>query len=60
MIKRSSLEVVFLSNESFDSFVWLFKRWLKAMPAGPPEAIVTDQDPAMRKAIKHVMPATRH
>ncbi|XXG53745.1 hypothetical protein AAC387_Pa03g1795 [Persea americana] len=30
------------------------------MPAGPPEAIVTDQDPAMRKAIKHVMPATRH
>ncbi|XXG52457.1 hypothetical protein AAC387_Pa03g0792 [Persea americana] len=48
----------FLSNESFDSFVWLFRRWLEAMPAGPPEAIVTDQDPAMRKAIKHVMPAT--
>ena len=50
----------FLSNESFDSFVWLFRRWLEVMPAGPPEVIVTDQDPAMRKAIKHVMPATRH
>ncbi|XXG73186.1 hypothetical protein AAC387_Pa07g2146 [Persea americana] len=50
----------FLSNETFESFVWLFKTWLESMPGDPPKAILTDQDPAMRKAIKFVLPTTTH
>ncbi|XP_058208203.1 protein FAR1-RELATED SEQUENCE 3-like [Rhododendron vialii] len=39
-----------LSDESSESFEWLFKEWLKAMPGGPSKMIITDQDPAMTKA----------
>ncbi|KAF7139329.1 hypothetical protein RHSIM_Rhsim07G0159000 [Rhododendron simsii] len=50
----------FLSDESTDSFEWLFKEWLKAMPAGPPKIIITDQDLAMTKAIASALPNTFH
>lgn len=50
----------FMSNEKFETFVWLFKKWLEIMPAGPPKAFITDQDPAMTKAIQYVMPTTSH
>lgn len=36
----------FLSDETSDSFVWLLKQFLSAMPLGPPNMIITDQDPA--------------
>ncbi|XXG63309.1 hypothetical protein AAC387_Pa05g1537 [Persea americana] len=49
-----------LPNETFDTFVWLFSKWLEAMPGGPPEVIITDQNEAMTKAIQFVMPATYH
>ncbi|XP_058211703.1 protein FAR1-RELATED SEQUENCE 5-like [Rhododendron vialii] len=39
-----------LSDESSESFEWLFKEWLKAMPGGPPKMIIIDQDLAMTKA----------
>ncbi|XP_058217561.1 protein FAR1-RELATED SEQUENCE 5-like [Rhododendron vialii] len=45
------LGCAFLSDEKTDSFVWLFNEWLKAMPGGPPKLIITDQDPAMTRAI---------
>ncbi|GAB2266713.1 hypothetical protein Dimus_037913 [Dionaea muscipula] len=50
----------FFSDETTASFEWLFRVWLKAMPAGPPKMIITDQDPAMTKAIAVVMPDTHH
>ncbi|XP_050378377.1 protein FAR1-RELATED SEQUENCE 5-like [Argentina anserina] len=50
----------FLSNENFDSFVWLLNTWLAAMPRGAPKVIITDQDQAMAKAIGHVLPNTFH
>ncbi|KAK9943483.1 hypothetical protein M0R45_009090 [Rubus argutus] len=50
----------FLSDETFDWFVWLLKTWLRAMPRGAPNVIITDQDQAMTKAIAHILPNTFH
>ncbi|GAB2286404.1 hypothetical protein Dimus_039763 [Dionaea muscipula] len=50
----------FLSDETTESFEWLFEIWLKVMPADPPRMIITDQDPAMTKAISRTMPTTHH
>ncbi|XP_058202860.1 protein FAR1-RELATED SEQUENCE 3-like [Rhododendron vialii] len=35
----------FLSDEKSESFEWLFKEFLKAMPGPLPKMIITDQDP---------------
>ncbi|XP_042381983.1 protein FAR1-RELATED SEQUENCE 5-like isoform X1 [Zingiber officinale] len=50
----------FLSDEKTESFVWLLKKFIEAMPKGPPSVIITDQDPAMTKAIAQVFPQTVH
>ncbi|XP_062021293.1 protein FAR1-RELATED SEQUENCE 5-like [Rosa rugosa] len=54
----------FLNDETADSFVWLFKELLNAMPGNAPEnapkMIITDQDPAMTKAISEALPQTFH
>ncbi|KAL6211603.1 hypothetical protein ACLB2K_016826 [Fragaria x ananassa] len=50
----------FLSDETADSFVWLLKEFLMAMPGGPPKMIITDQDLAMEKAISEILPDTFH
>ncbi|KAF7135397.1 hypothetical protein RHSIM_Rhsim08G0139400 [Rhododendron simsii] len=52
------LGCAFLSDEKADLFVWLFNEWLKAMPGGPPKMIITDQDPAMTRAIASALPNT--
>jgi hypothetical protein len=49
-----------LSDESMHTFIWLMKTWLRAMGGKPPNAIITDQDRAMKAAIKEVFPNTRH
>ncbi|XP_058732801.1 protein FAR-RED IMPAIRED RESPONSE 1-like [Vicia villosa] len=49
-----------LANESSESFIWLMKIWLRAMGGKPPNAIITDQDKAMKVAIEEVFPNTRH
>ncbi|KAL6211492.1 hypothetical protein ACLB2K_016717 [Fragaria x ananassa] len=54
------LACAFLSNERTDSFTWFFKEFLKAMPGDAPRMIITDQDPAMTKAISEVLPQTFH
>ncbi|KAK2660154.1 hypothetical protein Ddye_006687 [Dipteronia dyeriana] len=43
-----------------DSFVWLLEQFKKNMPDGPPKMIITDQDPAMTKAISQALPDTFH
>lgn len=50
----------FLSNESADSFVWLFTQWKEAMSSKLPDVIFTDQDLGIGAAIKDVFPATHH
>ena len=49
-----------ISNEDTDAFTWLFKSWLKCMNSCAPNAIITDQDKAMKNAIEIVFPNTRH
>ncbi|XP_074560094.1 protein FAR1-RELATED SEQUENCE 5-like [Curcuma longa] len=50
----------FLSDEKTESFVWLLNTFIEAMPKGAPKVIITDQDPAMTKAIAQVFPQTIH
>ncbi|GAB2292919.1 hypothetical protein Dimus_027147 [Dionaea muscipula] len=49
-----------LSDETEETFVWLFNTWLEAMGNCPPVSIITDQDLTMRGAIAKVFPTTRH
>ncbi|XP_062173728.1 protein FAR-RED IMPAIRED RESPONSE 1-like [Alnus glutinosa] len=49
-----------ISSEDTESFVWLFEAWLKCMKGRAPRAIITDQDRAMKNAIKKVFPNARH
>lgn len=37
-----------LSDETKNTFIWLMKIWLRAMGGKPPNAIITDQDRAMK------------
>lgn len=49
-----------LSDESTESFLWLFKSWLTCMKGQPPNAIVTDECVAIKAAVREVFPKTRH
>ncbi|XP_071688077.1 protein FAR1-RELATED SEQUENCE 5-like [Rutidosis leptorrhynchoides] len=49
-----------LENEKEETFVWLFQEFLKCMFNMYPTAIITDQDKAIRNAIKKVFPNVRH
>ncbi|KAF5454711.1 hypothetical protein F2P56_024357 [Juglans regia] len=49
-----------ISNEDADTFEWLFQSWLQCMNNQPPNAIITDQDKAMKIAISRVFPTSRH
>ncbi|KAG6700545.1 hypothetical protein I3842_08G117700 [Carya illinoinensis] len=40
-----------ISSEDIDTFVWLFETWLKCIDGKAPNAIITDQDRAMKNAI---------
>ena len=45
-----------ISGEDTYTFRWLFESWLICMSGVPPNAIITDQDKAMKKAIEIVFP----
>ncbi|XP_057998326.1 protein FAR-RED IMPAIRED RESPONSE 1-like [Hevea brasiliensis] len=49
-----------ISHEDVNTFKWLFMTWLEAMEDVHPNSILTDQCESMRKAIREVMPNTRH
>jgi hypothetical protein len=49
-----------ISSEDTKSFVWLFETWLNCMNGRSPNAIITDQDRAMKNAINQVFPNARH
>ncbi|XP_004295506.1 PREDICTED: protein FAR1-RELATED SEQUENCE 5-like [Fragaria vesca subsp. vesca] len=47
-------------DETAESFIWLFETFLKAMSGKAPKTIFTDQDVAMAKALRQVMPDVYH
>ena len=49
-----------LCDETTDSFIWLFNTFLTAMSGKAPATIFTDQCAAMAKAIRIVLPNTKH
>ncbi|CAN6286205.1 unnamed protein product [Urochloa humidicola] len=49
-----------LSDESTESFLWLFKSWLTCMKGRSPDAVVTDECVAIKAAVREVFPKTRH
>ena len=49
-----------LVNETAESYTWLLKTWLNAMPGNPPSTIITNDDKAMAKAIVDVFPDATH
>ncbi|KAJ1699899.1 hypothetical protein LUZ63_008411 [Rhynchospora breviuscula] len=52
--------IAMLRSEETTSFVWLFQTWVKAMYDKRPQVIITDQDAAMRIAIKEVFSNAVH
>lgn len=49
-----------ISRENTATFTWLFKSWLACMSGCPPNAIITDQDKAMKNVTQIVFPNVRH
>ncbi|CAJ2644510.1 protein FAR1-RELATED SEQUENCE 5-like [Trifolium pratense] len=49
-----------LYDETAESFEWLFREFLKAHKSKKPQTVFTDQDHAMAKALREVMPETYH
>ncbi|KAG6399875.1 hypothetical protein SASPL_141360 [Salvia splendens] len=50
----------FLSDEKTESYIWLLKKFIEAMPTSAPKSIITDQDQALTKALARVLPETVH
>ncbi|KAG6390848.1 hypothetical protein SASPL_148593 [Salvia splendens] len=48
------------NDEKTESYIWLLNKFMEAMPSDAPKAIITDQDPAMTKALAQVLPETVH
>jgi hypothetical protein len=54
------LGATFLADEKIESYVWLFKTFLRAIGGKTPTLIVTNEDVSMRVAISIVFPNTNH
>lgn len=54
------LGAAFLANEKIESYIWLFKVFLKSMGPVAPHLIITDEDQSMKAAIRLVVPETKH
>lgn len=50
----------FLHDETTETFEWLFTTFLKCMNGKQPNTIITDQDGAMRAAIKNIFREAKH
>jgi MULE transposase domain len=49
-----------VSREDKNSYLWLLKSLMEAMYQVRPETIITDDDLAMREAIKSILHGTKH
>ncbi|XP_021743201.1 protein FAR1-RELATED SEQUENCE 5-like [Chenopodium quinoa] len=55
-----SFGAAFLADEKTDSFIWLFEKFLDVMGGHKPVSIITDQDLAMKAAIRQVFDSSIH
>uniref|UniRef100_A0A453SZJ1 Uncharacterized protein n=2 Tax=Aegilops tauschii subsp. strangulata TaxID=200361 RepID=A0A453SZJ1_AEGTS len=55
-----TLGAAFLWNVKKESYIWLFKTFLKAMSGVAPKIIMNDEDQSMRIGIEQVFPNTKH
>lgn len=49
-----------LADESFETYIWLFRAWLSCMSGRPPQTIITNQCKTMQSAITEVFPRAHH
>ncbi|WRX27357.1 FAR1 DNA binding domain - like 10 [Theobroma cacao] len=49
-----------LADNTFETYVWLFRAWLTCMSGRPPQTIITDQCRTMQGAISEVFPRAHH
>ncbi len=49
-----------ICDETTETFIWVYKTWMRAMNGQKPGAVMTDRDKAMRTSIKKVFPGTIH
>ncbi|RYR49849.1 hypothetical protein Ahy_A07g036370 [Arachis hypogaea] len=49
-----------LSKEGEESYVWLLRAFLEAMKGKALESVITDDDQAMKSAIKAIFPEAHH
>jgi zinc finger SWIM domain-containing protein 3 len=59
-IQSVFLGAAFLANEMVESYVWLFKTFLKALGGVASHLIITDEDASMNAAISKILPDTSH
>ncbi|RYQ88598.1 hypothetical protein Ahy_B09g095702 isoform B [Arachis hypogaea] len=57
--KSTILGCALLGNEEIPSYEWVFRQWVKCMETAP-HRIITDQCKSIFRAIKNVLPDTRH
>ncbi|KAD6453838.1 hypothetical protein R6Q59_015627 [Mikania micrantha] len=49
-----------ISDESEESFTWVFQAWVQAMSGKRPVSIIADQDKPIQNSIAQVFPGTHH
>ncbi|XP_021729764.1 protein FAR1-RELATED SEQUENCE 8-like [Chenopodium quinoa] len=49
-----------ISRETAETYEWVLRTWLHCMGGKAPISILTDQDPAIRKAVNLIMPESCH
>lgn len=57
--RNITLGAAILGCETAEMYKWLLRAYVKAF-GFPPLVIVTDQDPAVRRAVEDVLPTSRH
>ncbi|XP_077227488.1 protein FAR1-RELATED SEQUENCE 6-like [Tasmannia lanceolata] len=55
-----SLGCGLVANKTKETYLWLFKAWLKAMSNRPPISIITDQCHSIQAAVAEAFPGARH
>ena len=58
--KSVTVGAALLSKETIESYEWLLKAFLNAHKGKEPKVVLTDQDPAIKQAVKAVLPNSRH
>ncbi|KAI3455295.1 hypothetical protein Pfo_011958 [Paulownia fortunei] len=55
-----SLGCGFVSGQTVESFIWLFRAWITYMVGRPPQTVITSQCKALQTAIAEVFPRAFH